>query len=112
MLLMFGIIRDSGLVELPYPVAQTAVQYNTKLNGSGYPQKLVGDDILLEARILAVADTMETISSPRPYHPAMGLDKALEEFKRNNSTLYDSEVVKALIRLVKRGNFRFRTHYI
>jgi hypothetical protein len=112
MLLMFGIIRDSGLVEFPYPIAQTAVQYNTKLNGSGYPQKLVGDDILLEARILAVADTMETISSPRPYHQAMGLDKALDEFKRNNSTLYDSEVVKALIRLVKRGNFRFRTHYI
>ena len=112
MLLMFGIIRDSGLVEFPYPIAQTAVQYNTKLNGSGYPQKLVGDDILLEARILAVADTMETISSPRPYQPAMRLDKALEEFKRNNSTLYDSEVVKALIRLVKRGNFRFRTHYI
>ena len=112
MLLMFGIIRDSGLVELPYPVAQTAVQYNTKLNGSGYPQKLVGDDILLEARILAVADTMETISSPRPYQPAIRLDKALEEFKRNNSTLYDSEVVKALIRLVKRGNFKFRTHYV
>jgi HD domain len=112
MLLMFDIIRDSGLGELPYPVAQTAVQYNTKLNGSGYPQKLVGDDILLEARILAVADTMETISSPRPYHPAMRLDQALEELKRNNSALYDSEVVKALIRLVKRGNFKFRTHYI
>ena len=112
MLLLFGIIHDSGSVELPYPVARTALQYHEKLNGSGYPQKQTGDDILLEARILAVADTVETISSPGPYYPAMGLDKALEEIKRNGSTLYDSEVVKALVRLVQRGNFKFRTNYI
>jgi HD-GYP domain-containing protein (c-di-GMP phosphodiesterase class II) len=109
---LFGIIHDSGSVELPYPVARTALQYHEKLNGSGYPQKQTGDDILLEARILAVADTVETISSTGPYYPAMGLDKALEEIKRNGSTLYDSEVVKALVRLVQRGNFKFRTNYI
>ncbi len=111
MLLMVGIIHDPGSVELPYPVAQTALQYHERLNGSGYPQKLAGDDILLEARILAVADTVETMSSPRPYRPAMGLAKALEEIKRNSSTLYDSEVVKAFVRLADRGKFRFQTRY-
>jgi len=55
MLLMFGVIRDPDVAELPYPEAKTVVQYNQRLNGSGYPQKLVGD-ILLEARIMAVAD--------------------------------------------------------
>ncbi len=111
MLLMVGIIQDTGTVETPYPVAQTAIQYNERLNGSGYPQKLAGDDILLEARILAVADTVETMSSPRPNRPAMSLAKALEEIKQNSRTLYDSEVVQALVRLVKRGNFGFKTSY-
>lgn len=111
MLLLVGIIHDPGSVELPYPVAQTALQYNERLNGSGYPQKQAGDDILLEARILAVADTVETMSSPRPSRPAMGMDKALEEIKRSSSTLYDSEVVEAFGRLIDRGKFRFQTRY-
>ncbi len=118
MLLMVGIIHDPGSVELPYPVAQTALQYHERLNGSGYPQKLAGDDILLEARIMAVADkvetmadTVETMSSPRPYRPAMGLAMALKEIKRNSGPLYDSEVAKALVRLVDRGKFRFQTSY-
>jgi HD-GYP domain-containing protein (c-di-GMP phosphodiesterase class II) len=81
------------------------------LKGSGYPQKLAGDNILLEARIMAVADMFETISSPRPNRPAIGLDQALEEFSRSKSALYAADVVQALIRLVKQGNFKFRTQY-
>jgi hypothetical protein len=111
MLLIFGIIRDPDLAELPYPVAKTAIQYNKRLNGSGYPQKLAGDDILLEARIMAIADLVETMSSPRPNDPAMSLEKVLEEIKQSSSNLYDAEVVKALVRLVNQGNFKFRTIY-
>lgn len=111
MLLMFGLIRRPGPAELPHPAAQTALQYHETLNGSGYPLKRAGDDILLEARILAVADTVETMSAPRPHHPAIGMDKALEEIRKYSSTLFDSEVVKALERLLDRGNFRFRTQY-
>jgi len=111
MLLLFGILRDPDLVESPYPEAKTAIQYNRRLKGSGYQQKLAGDNILLEARIMAVADMFETISSPRPYHPAIGLDQALEEFSRSKSALYAADVVQALIRLVKQGNFKFRTQY-
>ena len=111
MLLIFGIIRDPALAELPYPVAKTAIQYNKRLNGSGYPQKLAGDDILLEARIMAIADLVETMSSPRPNDPAMSLEKVLEEIKQSSSNLYDAEVVKALVRLVNQGNFKFRTIY-
>ncbi|MDO8491373.1 MAG: HD domain-containing phosphohydrolase, partial [Dehalococcoidia bacterium] len=111
MLLGVGIIHDPGSAGSPYPVAQTALQYHERLNGSGYPQRLPGDDILLEARILAVADAVETMSSPRPLRPAIGLAKALEEIKRNSSTLYDSEVVKAFARLVDQGQFRFQTRY-
>jgi HD-GYP domain-containing protein (c-di-GMP phosphodiesterase class II) len=111
MLLMFGILHGTGSVEWPYPVARTALQYHERLNGAGYPQKLAGDDILLEARILAVADTVETMSSPRPNRPEMGLTKALEELKRTSSILYDSEVFKALVRLVELGKFKFQTLY-
>ena len=120
MLLMVGTIHDPGSVESPNPVPQTALQYQERLNGSGYPQKLAGDDILLQARILAVADAVETMadtvkttSSPRPHLPAadLNLTKALEEIKRNSSTLNDSEVVGAFMRLVERGKFGFQTSY-
>ena len=118
MLLTFGIIHDPDAAKLPYRVAQTALQYHERLNGSGYPQKLAGDDILLEARILAVADTVETMedtvktmSSPAHYRPGVGLAKALGELKRNSSTLNDSEAVKAFIRLANRGKFGFQTRY-
>jgi len=112
MLLMFGVIRDPDLAELPYPVAKTATQYNQRLNNSGYPQKLAGDNMLLEARIMAVADMAETMTSPKPHRSAISLPKAMEDLKWSSIALYDTEVVKALTRLVKRGNFKFRTHYI
>jgi HD domain len=112
MLLMFGVIRDPDAAEATYPEAKTVVQYNQRLNGSGYPQKLVGDNILLEARIMAVADMAETMSSPKPHRPAISLTKVMEDIKWSNIALYDTEIVKALTSLVNRGNFKFRTHYI
>jgi HD-GYP domain-containing protein (c-di-GMP phosphodiesterase class II) len=111
-LLMFGILSDPDLAELPFPAAMTATQYNQRLNGSGYPQKLAGDTILLEARIMAVADMAETMTSPKSNQPAISLSKVMEDIKWSGITLYDTEVVNALIRLVKQGNFKFRTNYV
>ena len=112
MLLMFGVIRDPDVVESIYPEAKTVVQYNQRLNGSGYPQKLAGDNILLEARIMAVAYMAETMSSPKLNRPAISLAKVMEDIKWSSIAFYDTEVVKALTSLVNRGNFKFRTHYI
>jgi HD-GYP domain-containing protein (c-di-GMP phosphodiesterase class II) len=69
------------------------------MNGSGYPAGLSGDEIMLEARILAVADVVAAMSSHRPYRSAFGLDKALEEISQNRSVLYDAEAVDACLRL-------------
>jgi HD-GYP domain-containing protein (c-di-GMP phosphodiesterase class II) len=112
MLLMFGVIRDPDVVESIYPEAKTVVQYNQRLNGSGYPQKLAGDNILLEARIMAVAYMAETMSSPKLNRPAISLAKVMEDIKWSSIAFYDTEVVKALTSLVNRGNFKFRTHYV
>ncbi len=71
------------------------------MDGSGYPQGLMGSNILLEARILAVADVVEAIASHRPYRPALGIDKALEEISQNKGILYDQEVVDVCLRLFR-----------
>ena len=112
MLLMFGVIRDPDVAESTYPEAKTVVQYNKRLKSSGYPQKLAGDNILLEARIMAVADMAETMSSPKLNRQAISLTRVMEDIKWSSIALYDTEVVKALTSLVNRGNFKFRTHYI
>ena len=93
-------------IDFPYPVAQIVLQHHERLNGSGYPQGLKGDDILLEAKIIAVADVIEAMSSHRPYRPALGINKALEEIYQNQGILYDPEVVNACIRLFKEKNFK------
>jgi HD-GYP domain-containing protein (c-di-GMP phosphodiesterase class II) len=74
------------------------------MDGSGYPQGLCGDDILLEARILAVADVVEAMSSHRPYRPALGIEKALEEVASKKGKLYDLGVVEAFEKALKKGN--------
>jgi PAS domain S-box-containing protein len=94
-------------VEFPYPVAQIVLQHHERMDGSGYPWQLKGKEILLEARILAVADVVEAIASHRPYRPALGMDKALEEISRNKGTLYDSKVVDACLKLFKEKGFKF-----
>jgi PAS domain S-box-containing protein/putative nucleotidyltransferase with HDIG domain len=86
-------------VEFPWPVAQIVLQHHERLDGSGYPLGLHGQDILLEARILAVADVVEAMASHRPYRPAHTLEEALDEISRNRGTFYDPEVVDACLRL-------------
>ena len=76
------------------------------MNGSGYPQGLKGKEMLLEARILAVADVVEAMSSPRPYRPARGIDAALEEIKKNKGTLYDAQAVDVCLTLFKTKKFQ------
>jgi HD-GYP domain-containing protein (c-di-GMP phosphodiesterase class II) len=77
------------------------------MDGSGYPRNLKGDDILIEARILAVADVVEAMASHRPYRPALGLNAALEEIENNKGTLYDAGAVDACLRLFREKGFKF-----
>jgi len=94
-------------IDFSYPVAQIVLQHHERLNGSGYPNNLKGDKILLEARILGVADVVEAMSYHRPYRPALGIDKALEEISKNKGILYDPKVVDACLRLFKEKGFKF-----
>jgi putative nucleotidyltransferase with HDIG domain len=86
-------------IEFPWPIATIVLQHHERMNGSGYPAGLTGDQIILEARILAVADVVEAMSSFRPYRPALGIDKALAEINQYRGTLYDKEVVDACNKL-------------
>ena len=94
-------------VEFPWPVAEIVLQHHERMDGSGYPQGLSGDEIMLEARILAVADVVEAMASFRPYRPALGIDKALEEISQNRGILYDPEVVDTCLRLFTEKGFKF-----
>jgi putative nucleotidyltransferase with HDIG domain len=94
-------------VNFPWPVAQAILQHHEKLNGSGYPNGLSGEDISLEARILAVADVAEPMTTHRPYRPALGIDKALEEISQNRGRLYDADVVDACLIVFKNKGFKF-----
>ena len=94
-------------IDFSYPVANIILQHHERLNGSGYPNHLKGDQILLEACILGVADVVEAMSSHRPYRPALGIDKALVEISQNKDTLYDPEVVDACLKLFKEKGFEF-----
>ena len=87
-------------VPFPTPVAEIIRQHHERMDGSGYPQGLRGDAILPEARVLAVADVIESMASHRPYRPAVGLDAALDEVVKNRGTLYAPEVVDATVRLI------------
>jgi PAS domain S-box-containing protein len=95
------------VIEFPWPIAQIALQHQERLNGSGYPLGLKGDDILLEARILSVADVVEAMTFYRPYRSAIGIGKALEEIENNKGVLYDPDVVDACLRLFREKDFRF-----
>jgi PAS domain S-box-containing protein/putative nucleotidyltransferase with HDIG domain len=99
----YEILKDLQFDNLP--VAEIVRQHHERMNGSGYPQGLKGDQILPEAKILAVADVLESMASYRPYRPALGIDKALAELETNSGKLYDPEVVSALVRLVREKNY-------
>lgn len=94
-------------IEFPYPIALIVLQHHERVNGSGYPMGIAGENILLEARILAVADVVEAMASHRPYRPALGIAKAMEELSRKQGELYDKEVVEVCLRLFKEDLFHF-----
>ena len=98
----YDILKD---IDFPWPVADVVLQHHERMNGSGYPQGLKGDDILLEARIMAVADVVEAIGSHRPYRPSLGIDFALEEISRNKGILYDADVVDACLKLFQEKSY-------
>ena len=99
----FEILRE---VESPWPLAEIVYQHHERLDGSGYPRNLKGDEILLEARILAVADVVEAMASHRPYRPALGIDSALKEIAENRGIFYDPEVVDACLKLFQEKGYR------
>lgn len=100
----FDILRD---IEFPWPIAQTVLQHHERMDGSGYPQGLSDGQILLLAKILGVADVVEAMCSHRPYRPAPGLKRALEEITDNRGVFYSPEVVDACSSLFGREGFRF-----
>ena len=109
----FALVKDHALhsheilkpVPFPWPVASAAAQHHERWDGSGYPYGLKGAAIILEARILGVADTVEAMASHRPYRPGLGLDRALREIESNRGRLYDPRVADACLRLFREKGF-------
>jgi PAS domain S-box-containing protein len=100
----YEIVRD---IEFPWPVAEVLLQHHERMNGSGYPRGLSGEAILVEARIMAVADVVEAMASHRPYRSALGIDAALKEISQNRAILYDSDAVDACLKLFQEKGFKF-----
>ncbi len=100
----YNILKD---IDFPWPVARTILEHHERMNGSGYPNGLKGDTILMESRILAVADVVESMASHRPYRPALGIVEALDEIEKNKGTLYDKTVADACLRLFQENAFQF-----
>ena len=94
-------------VDFPWPVTTAILQHHERLNGSGYPHGLKGDEISWEGRLLAVADVVEAISAPRPYRPARELQQALDEITLHKGELYDPEIVDVCVELFRSGSFSF-----
>jgi putative nucleotidyltransferase with HDIG domain len=101
----YDMIKD---IPFPWPVAHIVLQHHERLDGSGYPEGLSGDAILPEARILAVADVVEAVCSLRPYRPALGIEKALEEIRKGRGFRYDTRVVDACVKLFREKRFAFK----
>jgi PAS domain S-box-containing protein len=95
-------------VESPWPLAQIVHQHHERIDGSGYPGKLKGDEILIEARIMAVADVVEAMASHRPYRAALGIEVALEEIEKNKGVIYDTAVADACLKLFREKGYQFK----
>jgi putative nucleotidyltransferase with HDIG domain len=96
----YDILKD---IEFPWPIAEIVRQHHERMDGSGYPRGLTGDVIRIEARIIAVADVIDAMASHRPYRPAVGLEKALEEVEGKKGTLYDKDIVEACARVLEKN---------
>ncbi len=98
------IVREA---EFPWPVADMILQHHERLDGSGYPANLKNGEILLEAKIIGVADVVEAMASHRPYRPACGMDTAMQEIRDKRGVLYDPQVVDACLRVIERTGGKF-----
>ncbi len=101
----FNIVKE---IDFPCPVAEAIAQHHERLDGSGYPKGLSGSEIIIQARILAVADVVEAMASHRPYRPGLGIETALEEITQKKGILYDPEVVEACLKLFTEKGFEFK----
>jgi len=109
----FALVKDHVLVgydilrtiEFPWPVAEIVLQHHERLDGSGYPKGIKNSEIMLEAKILAVADVVESMLAHRPYRPARGLENAIEEIKKYKKKLYDVKIVNACLKVLRDRNF-------
>jgi PAS domain S-box-containing protein len=99
----YEILKD---IEFSLPVAEIVLQHHERIDGSGYPKGLKGEEILIEARILAVADVMDAIASHRPYRTALGIDAALEEIEKNKGSIYDAAVADVCLKLFREKGFK------
>ena len=93
-------------IESPWPLAEIVFQHHERMNGSGYPRNLKGDEIIIEARIMAVADVVEAMASHRPYRPSLGIEAALEEIEKNKGILYDAAVADACLKLFREKGYK------
>jgi putative nucleotidyltransferase with HDIG domain/PAS domain S-box-containing protein len=100
----YNLLKD---LEFPWPVAQAVLQHHERWNGSGYPYGSSAEDIIVEARIIAVADVVEAMLSPRPYGKAVGIDEALGELNKERGILYDPQVVDTCLKLFVLKDFKF-----
>ncbi len=92
-------------VESPWPPADIVSQHHERIDGSGYPQGMKGEEIIIEARVVAVADVVEAMASHRPYRPALGIDEALKEIEKNKGILYDEAAVEACLTLFREKGY-------
>jgi len=99
----YDILKD---IEFPWPLAEIVYQHHERMDGSGYPRNLKGEEICIEARILAVADVVEAMASYRPYRPGLGIDAALKEIENNSGIFYDKTVADACLRLFREKGFQ------
>ena len=95
-------------IDFIWPVAEATLQHHERLDGSGYPNRLKGEKIILEARVLAVADVVEAMCSHRPYRPALSIAQALQEIAGGRGTRYDAQAVDACVKLFRRKHFQFK----
>jgi len=98
----YEILKD---IEFPWPIARIVLEHHERTDGSGYPNGLTGEGLLIESRILAVADVVEAIASHRPYRPARGIEASLDEISKKRDMLYDPEVTDACLRLFRENNY-------
>jgi len=99
----YDILKD---IEFPWPIARIVLEHHEMINGSGYPKGLTGDELLIESKVLSVADVVEAMASHRPYRPGLGIDKALEEIAKNRDILYDPDVVDACLNLFRKKAYK------